>query len=85
MSYSLSSRANLSKRELEILQAVAFDLNDDEIATNLNISIRTVNSHLRHIYAVLGVRGRAGAVAKAISSGLITIKKQSPEEPSKDE
>lgn len=61
----------LSEREKEILRLVAEDMTDKEIAERLSISTRTVNLHLRHIYAKLGVKGRAGATAVAIIKGVI--------------
>ena len=61
------------EREKEILHLVADDLTDHEIAQRLNLSVRTINNHLRHIYAKLQVRGRAGAVAAAITRGIIDL------------
>lgn len=63
----------LNEREKEIMQLVADDLTDQEIALNLDLSVRTVNNHLHYIYAKLGVRGRAGAVAIAIVRGIISL------------
>lgn len=61
----------LSERERNILRLVAEDLTDKEIAERLDISTRTVSLHLGHIYAKLGVKGRAGAAAVGIIKGLI--------------
>ncbi len=61
----------LNAREREILQLVANDLTDRQIAERLEISVRTVNNLLRHIYAKLHVKGRAGAVAAAIMRSII--------------
>lgn len=41
-----------------------------EIAERLVISVNTVTRHLTHIYAKLGVRGRAQAVCCALERGL---------------
>jgi DNA-binding NarL/FixJ family response regulator len=67
----LSHRDILNAREKAILHLVAQDLTDQEIAERLDVSVRTVNNHLRHIYAKFGVRGRAGAVTAAILQGAI--------------
>jgi len=61
----------LNRREIEILQLVACDLTDKEIAEQLSLSTRTINNNLLYAYAKLGVSGRAGAVATALAKGLI--------------
>jgi len=61
----------LSDRELEVAQQVAQGLRSTEIAEQMNISTRTVNTHLEHIYDRLGLRTRpalAGLVARAGSN-----------------
>ncbi len=63
----------LSAREREILQLIAEDLTDEEVAQHLSISAHTVHNHLRHAYAKLGVRGRAGAVAVAAAAGMLRV------------
>lgn len=52
----------LSPREREIATMVARGFTNKAIATSLSISIFTVDSHLRRIFAKLGVMNRAGAV-----------------------
>ena len=58
----------LTPRELEVLASVADGLTDREIAPLLSISPRTVQRHLRNIYAKLGVHTRAAAVARAFAA-----------------
>lgn len=67
-------RNDLSEREKEILQLVAADMKDQEIAEHLQVSARTVSNQLHHIYAKLGVRGRTGAVIAALNKGLIRLR-----------
>jgi PAS domain S-box-containing protein len=61
----------LTARESEVLQLAAQDLSGPEIAERLVLSMATVKTHFRNIYAKLGVTERAAAVAKAIREGLI--------------
>ena len=53
----------LSKRELEILELISWGYSDKEIACNLNISARTVQTHVTRIVIKLGARNRTNAVA----------------------
>lgn len=64
--------ADLTDRELEILRLIARGLNNDEIAGRLVISPLTAKSHVRNILRKLGCHDRAGLVAIAYESGLIT-------------
>ncbi len=61
----------LSAREVEVLRLVAAGRSNPEIAGALFVSPRTVTTHLTHIFAKLGVEGRAEAVALAVRRGLI--------------
>jgi DNA-binding NarL/FixJ family response regulator len=56
--------AELSAREVEILDLVAKGLTNKEIGPALNISYDTVRAHLRRIYEKLHVRCRTEAVMK---------------------
>jgi DNA-binding NarL/FixJ family response regulator len=64
-------RAALSPREREVLQLVASGSTNKEIAAALSIGAETVKTMLARIYAKLGVRRRAEAVAEAHNRGLI--------------
>lgn len=64
-------RAQLSAREVEILEAVARGLGNREIARELFISEATVKTHLVHVYTKLDVESRTAAVARARDEGLI--------------
>ncbi|WP_214326339.1 response regulator [Nonomuraea sediminis] len=61
----------LSHRELEVLELVAAGTTNREAATQLFITEATVKTHLLNIYAKLGVKDRAAAVAEAFSRGLL--------------
>lgn len=59
----------LSSRELEVARLVARGLSDKEIAVRLTISPRTVDGHLRRIFAKAGVSSRAALAAHAVRQG----------------
>lgn len=56
--------AALSERELEVLQLLGRGLSYEEIAAQIHLSKRTVNSHLQRIYRKLHVHSATGAVAR---------------------
>jgi DNA-binding CsgD family transcriptional regulator len=64
----------LSSREREIVQLVAEDLTNAEIAERLIISPRTVTTHLDRIYTRLGINSRTALVRYAIEAGLLPPK-----------
>jgi DNA-binding NarL/FixJ family response regulator len=64
-------RAALSPREREVLQLVASGSTNKEIAATLSIGGETVKTMLARIFAKLGVRSRAEAVAEAHNRGLL--------------
>ena len=55
-------RFGLTTRESEILYWVAMGKTDEVIAILCDISVRTVNKHLEHIYRKLGVESRLAAI-----------------------
>lgn len=61
----------LSGRELEVLALIAKGLTNQEIAAGLYLSLHTVKSHARTIYAKLGVSSRTQAVARGRALGLL--------------
>ena len=63
--------AALSPREREIARMVAEGYPNKTIAAVLEISSWTVSTHLRRVFAKLGVRTRAAMVARVLEEGLI--------------
>jgi predicted ATPase/DNA-binding NarL/FixJ family response regulator len=61
----------LSNREREVLSLLAQGLTDKRIATALEMSPSTVNTHLKKVFVKLEVRTRAQAVSRAIELGLL--------------
>ncbi len=66
-------KSKLSKRELDVLRAVAKGLSNQEIGRELVISENTVRVHLRKIYAKLEVQSRTEATMRAIQIGAIDM------------
>ena len=60
-----------SAREKEIVRLVAKGFATKAIAAVLDLSTWTVATHLRRIFAKLGVSSRAEMVAKALENGLL--------------
>ena len=63
----------LSERELEVLKLAAKGMSNKEIAGQLALSVRTVQSHLGHIFDKLGVSSRTEAVLHALKAGWLTL------------
>ena len=61
----------LTAREVEVLKLVAAGLMNRQIAERLAVSTRTVDAHLRSIYAKLGVKSRSAATRYAIEHHLV--------------
>jgi DNA-binding CsgD family transcriptional regulator len=57
--------ASLTPTELAVSSLVANGLTNKEVAGRLFLSPHTVNAHLRHVFAKLGVVNRAGLAAEA--------------------
>jgi len=66
MGTSKRETENLTPREREILELLAEGDLCKEIAEKLNLSLRTVHTHLKNIYEKLHVRSRTQAVLKYI-------------------
>ena len=59
----------LSHRELDVLRLLRSELSGPEIARELTVSLNTLRTHTKNIYAKLGVSTRREAVRRAASSG----------------
>ena len=62
----------LSPGELKVLRYLPTNLSRPEIAGELSVSVNTVSTHLRSIYAKLQVRDRSSAVQRARELRLLT-------------
>ena len=61
----------LTSREVEVLQLIAEGMANKETATQLGISIKTVEKHRQHLMKKLGIHDTAGLTRYAISAGII--------------
>jgi LuxR family maltose regulon positive regulatory protein len=61
----------LSQSEIRVLRYMPTNLSTPEIARELSLSVHTVRTHIRHLFAKLGAHGRTEAVARARALGLL--------------
>ena len=54
-----------------MLRLLATDLDGPDIARRLYVSVNTMRTHTRSIYAKLGVNTRRAAVSRAVELGLL--------------
>ena len=64
--------STLSDREMEVVKMVVEGLPNKEIADRLEISRRTVETHIRHIFDKLGVNSRTKLSVLAMERGLVS-------------
>ena len=62
----------LSERELDVLRLLESELDGPDIARELTVSLATVRTHTRNVYAKLGVNNRRAAVRRAAELGLLS-------------
>jgi len=68
----LTYEVSLSEREKEVLNLIAGDYSNQEIADELFISIRTVETHKGHLLQKTGCKNVAGLVMYGIEKGIIS-------------
>ena len=66
-------RAELSDREVEVLQLTADGMYPEEVAKQLHLSAHTVKNHLRHAMSKLDAHTKLEAVVKAVRARLISL------------
>lgn len=68
-------RTELTPRELDVLQLIVKGRSNKEIASGLSIAEDTVKSHLKTLFAKLGVQDRTAAAVHAIQLGIVALGK----------
>ena len=68
--------AQLTSREMEVLQLIAEGKANKETASELGIGIKTVEKHREHLMEKLDIHDTAGLTRYAISAGIIEISVQ---------
>lgn len=63
---------SLTKRETEIIRMIANEMTNSEIAEELGISPRTVDTHRRNLLQKLDVKNTAGLVRYALHNNIIS-------------
>jgi LuxR family maltose regulon positive regulatory protein len=69
---------DLSPSELRVLRYLPTNLTRPEIAGELSISLNTVNTHIRRIYAKLGTTDRSAAVQRGRELRLLSSGRTCP-------
>ena len=69
---SLAEIEQLSQSELRVLRYLPTNLSRPEIASELSVSLNTVNTHIRNIYAKLQAQDRSSAVQRARQMRLLS-------------
>ena len=64
---------DLTAREVEVLRQIANGMITTEVAAGLGISLRTVQTHVKHIMKKMKAKNRTEAVLKAIHWGIIGL------------
>ncbi len=67
----MSSTEDLTSREQEIIILISNELTNNEIAEELHISPRTVDTHRRNLLQKLGVKNTAGLVKFAVKNNML--------------
>ena len=64
---------HITPRENEVLKLIGRGFSNAEIAELLEVSVYTVNSHIKHLYSKLAVSSRSEAIFEAVQLGLLEL------------
>lgn len=66
------SATSLTSRELDVVRALVRGCSNKEIAAELDVGLRTVETYVSNVLAKFGVRSRTGAIVYAIDHHLVS-------------
>ncbi|PWL27543.1 response regulator transcription factor [uncultured Roseivirga sp.] len=69
----LPNPMELSDREMQVIRYVGKGLSSEEIASELNVSIHTVNSHRKNVLKKLGLKSPTELIVYALKQGWISF------------
>lgn len=69
----LPNPMELSDREMQVIRYVAKGFSSEDIATELNVSIHTVNSHRKNVLKKLGLKSPTELIVYALRQGWVTL------------
>jgi DNA-binding CsgD family transcriptional regulator len=67
---SSQAREGLTRQELRVLRGVGAGLSNRQLAEVMDVAVSTVRSHLKRLYAKLGLSTRSEAISYALRNGL---------------
>ena len=68
-----SSKVSFSEKELAVIQGIFLEMTTEELAKELFISKRTIDTHVQNIMNKLKVKTRVGIVVEALRKNLISL------------
>jgi two-component system, NarL family, response regulator LiaR len=68
-----SVQGSLTEREMEVLKLAAKGMTNQEIAQELTLSVRTVQTHLSNIFGKMQVGSRTEAVLQGLKQGWLVL------------
>jgi DNA-binding NarL/FixJ family response regulator len=68
-----TAQPGLTERELDVIRRVIDGRSNDEIASDLHISSKTVESHLRRIFERFGIASRTELATRALREGWLDV------------
>lgn len=69
--YNGKVSATMTTRELEVVKLLASDLCDKQIASQLEITVSTLNTHKAHLFEKFQVHSKSGLITEAFHQNLL--------------
>ena len=71
LSNEAGGSADLTSRELEVLNLVVAGMTNDQMGVELGMSVKTVENHLHTIFRKMGVESRVEAAVRAVRESIV--------------